>query len=61
MTSFILTEPQKQKVAAALSLKVKENISSNKKRTRDDAVVAAGSKNVSIILTNSTVTSLTIK
>ena len=28
---------------------------------RDDVVVAAGSKNVSIILTNSTVTSLTIK
>ena len=31
------------------------------KRTRDDVVVAAGSKNVSIILTNSTVTSLTIQ
>ena len=55
------SEPQKQKVATALSLKEKENISSNKKRTRDYVVVAAGSKNVSIILTNSTVTSLTIK
>ena len=28
---------------------------------RDDVVVGTGSKNVSIILTNSTVTSLTIK
>ena len=52
---------QKQKFATALSLKGKENIPSNKKRTRDDVVVAAGSKNISIILTNLTVTSLTIK
>ena len=61
MASFTPTEPQKQKVATALSLKGKENISSKKKRTRDDDVVAAGPKNVSIILTNSIVTSLTIK
>ena len=51
---------QKQKVATSLSPKGKENIPSNKKRTRG-VVVAAGSKNISIVLTNSTVTSLTIK
>ena len=55
------SEPQKQNVDTALSLKGKENIPSNKKRTRDDVVVAVGSKNVSIILIDSTVTSLTIK
>jgi hypothetical protein len=55
------SEVQKQKVAAALSLRGKENNVSNKKRSRDDVVVAS-SRNGSIILNNhSSIASLTIK
>ena len=56
------SEPQKQKVSAALSLTSrKENVEPSRKKARPDVVVAAGSRNISITLNSSNITTLQIQ